>query len=125
MENTNQAPLSEQQDIDAGKTIAILSYITIVGWIVAIVMHNNSPVKSKFAAFHLRQGLGLTLCAFSIIAAAVIVGFILPFLFFLIPLLQVGVIVLVILQIIQAANGKKQGIPVLGDFIEKTFSGIN
>ena len=124
MENSSQ-PLPDQKDIDAGKTIAIIGYVTIIGWIVALVMHNNSPVKSKFAAFHIRQSLGLIVCALALVFATILVGFVLPFLFFLIPILQAGVVLLVILQIIQAANGKMQGIPIIGDFINKTFSGIN
>lgn len=124
MENTNQSPLSDQQDIDAGKTIAILSYITLIGWIVAIVMHTSSNPKSRFAAFHLRQSLGLFITLFAAIVTVVIISIIMPFLFFLIPLIQLGVVILVILQIINAVNGKKQGLPLLGDFFEKILSGI-
>lgn len=125
MEYTNQPSPSEQQDIDAGRTVAILAYITLIGWIVAIVMHTNNPVKSKFAVFHLRQALGIYMLALGIIIPIFLIIFILPFFVFLIPLIQLGIIVLSILQIIQAINGKKQGIPLAGPFIDKTLSFIN
>ena len=38
-----------------GKMIAIISYFTLVGWIVAFVLHQQSSPKSSLAAFHLRQ----------------------------------------------------------------------
>ena len=123
MENAN--PSSDQQDIDAGKTIAILAYVTLIGWIVAIVMHTNNPVKSKFAVFHLRQALGIYLCALAMIIPVFIILFLMPFFIFLIPLIQVGIVVLSILQIIQAINGKKQGIPFAGPYIDKMLSVIN
>lgn len=42
-----------------GKTIAIVSYITIIGWVIALVL--NSSEKNSFASFHIRQALGLNL----------------------------------------------------------------
>ena len=41
-----------------GKTAAVLGYITFVGLIIGYFM--NSESKNEFAAFHLRQSLGLT-----------------------------------------------------------------
>ena len=38
-------------------TVAILSYITIIGFIVAIILHGNK--KTSLGSFHLRQALGL------------------------------------------------------------------
>ena len=38
-------------------TVAILTYITIIGFVIAIVMHSSK--KTALGAFHLRQGLGL------------------------------------------------------------------
>ena len=41
------------QTIQEGKTTAIISHITIVGTIVALVIHRGK--KNSFAAFHIRQ----------------------------------------------------------------------
>ncbi len=50
------------QDIDKGYKNAIISYITIFGTLIAF--YSNNENKSEFAAFHLRQSLGLWLTFF-------------------------------------------------------------
>lgn len=47
-----------------GKNIAIVSYITIIGAIIAIFM--NIDKKNSFAAFHIRQALGIFVSFFLI-----------------------------------------------------------
>ena len=51
-------PVAPSQGED--RTVAILAYLTLIGFIVAIVLHSNK--KTKLGAFHLRQMLGLLLC---------------------------------------------------------------
>ena len=41
------------------KTVAILAYITLIGFIIAIVLHGQK--KTALGAFHLRQMLGIFL----------------------------------------------------------------
>ena len=50
--------------IEQGKNIAIVSYITIIGAIAAIFM--NQENKNEFAAFHIRQALGIFVSFFLI-----------------------------------------------------------
>ena len=47
---TNPTPAASGID---GKTIAIISYLTWIGWIIAFVLYNSN--KSKLAAYHLRK----------------------------------------------------------------------
>ena len=49
----------ESTATDNGKTIAIISYITLIGWIIALIMHNNN--KTELGAYHIRQMLGIML----------------------------------------------------------------
>jgi len=49
----------DKETIDKGRSIAITSYILIVGVLIALSI--NSENKNQFASFHIRQGLGLTL----------------------------------------------------------------
>jgi uncharacterized membrane protein len=95
-----------------GKTVAILSYITIIGWIIALVMHNND--KSALGAFHLRQGIGLFLT-----------GLILSFIPVLGWIVSLGVFILWILGLIAAINGEMKPVPLVGEFYQKTFAGLN
>src|SRR5215469_8543094 len=46
------------------KTAAILSYITLIGFIAAIIMHSSK--KTQLGAFHLRQTLGIFLTAIAL-----------------------------------------------------------
>ena len=41
------------------KTVAIAAHITLIGWVIALVMHSNN--KSVFSSFYLRQTLGIML----------------------------------------------------------------
>ncbi|WP_448565292.1 DUF4870 domain-containing protein [Thalassotalea ganghwensis] len=46
---------------DMAKVVAILSYVTVVGWLVAIFLYGRH--HSPFARFHLKQSLGLIVTA--------------------------------------------------------------
>ncbi|GAB4148124.1 MAG: hypothetical protein Fur0041_21830 [Bacteroidia bacterium] len=116
----NQQP--DQQDIENGKTIAIISYITIIGWIVAYIMHSNN--KTKYGAYHLRQSLGLFVFGFACGVLMAVMTFMLFFIAFLMPVFQIGVLILLILGIINAAGGKMQPLPIIGEFSNKLFAGI-
>ena len=48
-----------EQDIKQGKTLAIVSYFTFIGLIIAIIQNLNK--KNPFTALHCRQMLGLIL----------------------------------------------------------------
>ena len=115
--NTNQPAAQED------KTVAILAYITLIGYIVAIVMHGNN--KTKIGSYHLKQATGLILFSVACWLAIFIMAF-LPFINFLIlilsPILWIGILVLVILGVINAANGAAKPLPVLGSLFEKLFA---
>jgi uncharacterized membrane protein len=124
MENTT-TPISDAQDIAKGKTNAILSYCTPIGWIIGFVLHSSA--KSRFAAYHLRQGLGLWCLAMGIGIASVffLLVFYMFILYLAIRLLQLGVLAFAVMGLINASNGKMEPVPLLGDFFNKIFSGIN
>ncbi len=109
----------------SGKNIAIISYITIIGWIVAIVLHSEN--KTRIGAFHLRQSLGL----FSMAVACAILQFMfmwIPILGWLIAfsiwILMVAIIAFVILGIIMAANDQEKTLPIIGPFFQNVFKGL-
>ena len=47
------------QTIQEGKTLAIVSYFTLIGTLIAFFMNNEK--RNQFTAFHTRQALGLWL----------------------------------------------------------------
>ena len=119
---TNQAPATSGVD---GKTISIVSYFSLVGWIIAYVLFTSN--KSKLAAFHIRQSLGLMIVA--------VVLYIVMFIFLFIPILGwiisimiyvslVGVFVLWIIGLISAINGQEKPVPVIGVKAQEMLAGI-
>lgn len=104
----------EEATIQKGKNLAILSYCTILGALVAMSM--NSEHKNAFASFHIRQALGLSFTFF-------LLGF-------LIALFDnMGVtygfwgffFILWLYGFAGALQGKYHLIPILGIFFQKFF----
>lgn len=108
-------PASETKN----NTIAILAYITIIGWIVALVMNNEK--KDPFASFHLRQSLGLYL-------TGLVVSFIniIPMLGWLVWIVAFFILVYMwISGLISAINYREKPLPFLGDKYAGWFQGIS
>ena len=117
------APLLSQQEIDSGKTMAILSYIPVafVGLIVAIV--SISQKNNAFSLYHAKQALTLYICA----AAGALCCVPLCFICIGFPLLiavELGALVNCILGIINASSGQCKPLPLIGQFVEKWFGKI-
>jgi uncharacterized membrane protein len=104
-DSTIQAADSEKNDIEKNKGMAILGYILFLIPLLA-------AKESKFAMYHANQGL----LVFLFCIAVNIVGLIIPFIgwFVILPLGLITVLVLVVLGIINAANGAFKPLPVIG-----------
>ena len=106
------------------RTVAILTYITIIGFIIAIVMHSSK--KTPLGAFHLRQGLGLFVTGLVIWLPCVILSLI-PFvnlqMVLVWPLVGISLFVLWIMGLIAAVNGQQKLLPVVGEYYQKWFAG--
>ncbi len=100
-----------------GKTAAIIGYLTIIGTVIALVMNNEK--KNTFAAFHIRQALGLFLTQFML---GYLVGaadsWTVSYVFW-------GVIfALWLIGFSGAAQGVERHIPLLGPLYQKLFKSI-
>ena len=117
-------PVAPASGAAEDRTVAILTYVTIIGFIIAIVMHGNK--KTALGAFHLRQGLGLLITAVVAWFACLIITFV-PVLNLVMvvlgPAITIGLFVLWLMGIIAAVNGQQKPIPVLGDNYQKWFAG--
>ncbi|MFT4670258.1 MAG: putative membrane protein [Flavobacteriaceae bacterium] len=102
---------------DNGKTVAIISYITPIGWIIAFIMNNND--KTDFGSYHIRQALGIFLAWF-------LLGIINSYLSIAILgwIVELGLIVFCILGLIGAIQGEKNPIPLLGAQFQEWFKSI-
>jgi uncharacterized membrane protein len=127
-ENANQEPVvnppeaPDAKAVEEGKAFAILSYaLGIVGlpfFLVPLIMRNNT-----FSLYHAKQCLLLWLAG----VVAFTAGFALVFLcigMVLLPLVGVGLLVLDILGLVNAVNGRQQPVPLIGKLAEDWFKGI-
>jgi hypothetical protein len=110
------------------KTIGILAYITLIGFIVALVLNQNKQGEEKrFGAFHLRQALGLIICAIGVFIVFAILSTIFMMISFSLlaivslfsTLIWLGFLALLIVGIINAANGTFKEIPLIGTLSSK------
>ena len=98
-------------------TVAILAYLTVVGFIIALILYSSN--KTAIGAFHLRQALGLLLTAlvgYVVLLLIPVVGWL------CIPLFGVVILVFAVLGIIAAANGQQKPLPLLGEKYQQWFS---
>ncbi|MCB0447292.1 MAG: hypothetical protein KDD03_07230 [Gelidibacter sp.] len=107
-----------EETIQEGKTLAIVSYLTLIGTLIAFFMNNEK--RNPFTAFHTRQALGLWLL--EMVLGFVVSGFdnwmiTYSFWIFFIALFLYGVI--------GAATGKLSSVPVLGPIFQNVFKNMN
>lgn len=97
------------------KTVAILAYITLIGFIIALVMHGSK--KTALGSFHLRQMLGIVVTGLAsyILIFIPILGWI--------AMMVIGVcnFIMWIMGLIAAANGEMKPAPILGAKYQEWF----
>ncbi|APG64818.1 hypothetical protein LPB136_05340 [Tenacibaculum todarodis] len=103
--------------VEEGKTNAIISYITIIGTIVALILNNSK--KNAFASFHIRQMIGL--CILQILNGWVVTRFLGVFVGGAITLI---LLVLWIIGFMGALKGEEKLVPVVGAQFQDWFKGI-
>lgn len=106
-----------ESTIKEGKLLACIAYIPLFGILIAYFLNNDK--KNPFTSFHIRQALGLFLfyliCAISISHLDS---------HNLRLLLWYSFIGLFLIGFASAVLGKTYVIPIIGNFIQKTFKNI-
>ena len=95
------------EDAKANKVMAILAYFGIL-----LLIPLFAAKESKFARFHVNQGLILLIIGVVLYAITKV----LPSLGVLVGILDLGVLVLAIIGIINAAKGQAKELPLVGKF---------
>ncbi len=108
-------PAPNNNTVNDGKTIAIISYITFIGTIIAYFMNSN---KNPFASFHIRQMIGLSI--FSLLNSLVIARFS----NWASLIIAVFLFILWIIGFIGAIQGEEKKVPVFGDMFQDWFKGV-
>ncbi|MCU4175776.1 DUF4870 domain-containing protein [Carboxylicivirga sp. N1Y90] len=104
---------------EQSRTIAIVSYVTIIGWIIALIMRQSEKPQSELSRFHLRQALGINLIGF----ALSIVHYVLTFVYlgFIGNILGFVLFILWLIGLIGAIQGQFRYVPFLGRWFEENF----
>ncbi len=97
--------------------MAVISYITLIGTLVALFMNNEK--KDGFASFHIRQALGIFLTFF-------LLGYIIGnFDNWTVTLAwYIFIMVLWCYGFIGALQGKRTLVPLVGSFYQKILKGV-
>lgn len=112
MEQTTQNSQSQpahQQGKGKNTGMAIVAYI--VFFIPLLTDAKNDP----FVKYHVKQGLALFICAVGVwlvVSVIPIIGIIIA------PILNIGILVLLIMGIINAVNGAEKPLPLIGSLAE-------
>ena len=102
------------------KILSIVSYISIVGWIIAYFVGKDKA--DDLLKYHLKQGFGLFIFSFiwgiliSILAGVTGIG--------MIRILGLVNLILMIIGIINAVNSVKKPLPIIGKMFENNFGFI-
>ena len=127
--NFNPNPFQRPTEIGDGKTAAIVSYLTIVGWLVAyFALHKDK--ETSFGSYQLRQTLLFHIVSMVVGWGA---GILFGLLFFsvsvslsiaLIRIVQLALFILWIIGFVGAIQGEKKPIPLIGERAQSMFSTI-
>ncbi|GGH56998.1 hypothetical protein GCM10011379_01200 [Filimonas zeae] len=102
--------------------MAIVAYITIIGWVISYYNYRNSPDKNPFVQYHLTQSLGVIIFSVVLSVASGILLGIIPSLATLFYIIGLAPLVLMLLGIITASNNAERPVPFIGKLVEGKFN---
>lgn len=106
----------------SNKTMAILAYVTIIGWVVAYLQYKKSSDRNPLVNYHLGQSLGLIILTFILGIILSVVIAIIPSLYFLSLILSALSLVFLLLGIVAANNEVIKPLPLVGKLFEGKFN---
>nr|WP_315418036.1 DUF4870 domain-containing protein [uncultured Pedobacter sp.] len=104
------------------KTIAIVAYITLIGWIISYLEFKKSTEKSSLANYHLGQSLGIIITSILLSVISSVILAIIPSLGFVFYLILLLPFILMLLGIVTANNGLEKPVPLIGKVFERKFN---
>ena len=107
----------QNQQFMSGKTIAVISYITWIGTLIAFLLNNSQ--RNLFASFHIRQAIGISV--FSLINSFVLLNYID---LWIVGSLGMVLFVFRIIGIIGALKNEERKVPFVADLFQDWFRGI-
>ena len=123
--------LKNQVVSDEGRTVAIIAYLTLIGFIIALIQHGSS--KTRLGAYHLRQVMGFIITSIVLAIILWLITFpmfsmsienIASYAFFVSIvsiIIWVGLFICILVSFINAINCKEKPAPIFGKLFEKLF----
>lgn len=128
MENFNPVPQNAASESE-GKTAGIISYMTIIGWLIAyFAMHKDK--KTAIGSYQLRQTLLLHIVYIvlgwggSIVFGALAISTGIFAIAYLTWIISLAMLIFWIIGLIGAINGEKKPIPLIGEKAQTMFPNI-
>ena len=133
--NCGGALKNQSTSSDDGKSTAIIAYLTLIGFIIAMIQHSSN--KTKLGAYHLRQVVGFMITYLCLGILLLVLS--LPMLgmnnyreiaqyagvIWLISfIVNIGLLVCIIISLVNAVGGKEKPAPIFGKLYEKWFSNL-
>ena len=104
------------------KTMAIVAYITVIGWVIAFLSFKRSASKSRLVNYHLGQGLGILIVYIALSVTGAVILSVIPALAIVFYLVLLVPFVLLLLGIINASNETERPVPFIGKIFEGRFN---
>jgi len=98
--------VQDHTEHDLAKLIAVTSYLTLIGWLIAVLMYGKH--RSALARFHIRQSLGL-IGTMAILSFVPIIGW----------LLNIALLVFWLIAAYCAYKGECYPVPVVGSWYQE------
>ena len=119
----DSSPMTEKE-VGEGKAFAIISYVLnflrLPFWLVPLIMRDND-----FALYHAKQCMLLWIAAMVATVAAVPLVFLCGIGIPIIIGIAIAAIVLNVIGLINASNGRAKPLPLIGGYAERWFRGIH
>ncbi len=109
--------------INEDRLPAILSYLTLIGWIIAIILHSSNR-NTRLGAFHIKQSIGLIATGIALSMASFILAYIPVIGWLVLFTANITLIVFWILGFVSAIKGEIKPLPFVGEYYQKIFDGV-
>lgn len=104
------------------KTLAIIAYLTIIGWIIAYIQYKDKTERNPLVKYHLEQALGVFIFGILLSIAITIIAYMVPAIAAVLSFVSFVPLILLIFGMIAAANEARSPVPVIGKLFEHKFS---